>query len=307
VPGAPPTFPLIGRRRGIGLLGGTRRSVHRGAGSETASSRLYRRGDSMRAIDWKASARLSSARDSDEFVVREHFAEDSPRVVVFVDRSPSMALYPPDLPWLHKPAAVAAAGSMIVDSAIAAHGAPGYLDLADPQLPRWLPPRGMRDAARIRDVELVRDAYTAPPTAVTLGLGHLVRARASLPAGSFVFVLSDFLAPLTAGLWQNASALGWELVPVIVQDPRWEQSFPDVSGLALPLAGPDGRGVGLARLSRKEVVERRTANEQRLATLHRTFAGLQLDPVLLCSNDPVAVLTTFLDWATRRRERLRTR
>ena len=52
------------------------------------------------SIDWAASARLSTARGTDEFVVRDHFAEDAVRVVVVVDRSPSMALFPRWLPWL---------------------------------------------------------------------------------------------------------------------------------------------------------------------------------------------------------------
>ena len=134
------TFPLLSARRGIGLTGGSRRSVHRGVGFEVASSRPYRRGDSMRTIDWKASARLASARDADEFIVREHFADDRLRAVVVVDRRPEMALYPPELPWLHKPAAVAAAGQMIADSAIASQGLPGYLDVTVPGAPRWLPP-----------------------------------------------------------------------------------------------------------------------------------------------------------------------
>ncbi len=302
----PPTFPLISRRRGIGLLGGTRRSTHRGSGYETASSRLYRRGDSMRAIDWRASARLSSARDSDEFVVREHFAEDSPRVVVFVDRSPSMRLYPGELPWLHKPAAVATAG-LIVDSAIAAQGFPGYLDLADPHAPRWLPPCGLQNAERIRNHELVDGRYTAPENSVALGLRRLALARRDVPAGSFLFVLSDFLAPPAAGAWQTAIGLGWEVVPVVVQDPRWEQSFPDVSGLALPLADPGARGARPLRLTRREVAERRSANEQRLAGLLRTFAGLQLDPVLLSSDDATAVLEAFVQWHVHRRDRLRRR
>ncbi len=301
----PATFPLFSRHRGAGLVGGTRRSTYRGGGHETAGSRLYRRGDSMRAIDWGASARLSSARDSDEFVVREHFAEDSPRVVLFVDRAPSMQLYPAELPWLHKPVATAVAGRMIVDSALAVQGVPGYLDLADPGAPRWLAPRSVRDAARIRDVELDREAYTAPVQGVTLGLRHLIRFRGDLPTASYVFVLSDFLEPLVPGVWQTAAALGWELVPVIVQDPRWEQSFPAVSGLALPVGEPGTRGVRVARLTRREVVERRESNERRLAGLVRTFAGLQLDPVVLSSDDPGEILATFEDWAIRRRERLR--
>ena len=35
-------------------------------------------------------------------------------------------------------------------------------------------------------------------------------------------------------------AAGWDVVPVVVQDPVWERSFPDVGGVTLPLADPDG-------------------------------------------------------------------
>ena len=51
-----------------------------------------------------------SARLSDDFIVREHFSEESPRVVLVVDRRPSMSLYPIEFPWLHKPAVVSTAG-----------------------------------------------------------------------------------------------------------------------------------------------------------------------------------------------------
>ena len=98
-PTIPARQPPARDRRG----GGTQTSPFRGGGYEIASSRPYRPGDSVRAIDWKASARMSSARWTDDFVVREHFSEDPPRVVVFADRRPAMSLYPADLPWLHKP------------------------------------------------------------------------------------------------------------------------------------------------------------------------------------------------------------
>ena len=43
-------------------------------------------------MDWAASARLSAARGTDEFIVRERFADEAPRVVVLVDRRPSMGI-----------------------------------------------------------------------------------------------------------------------------------------------------------------------------------------------------------------------
>jgi Protein of unknown function DUF58 len=295
--GAEPSFPLLTRRRGTGLIGGTRRSIHRGGGFDIVSSRLYRRGDNVRAIDWKASARMSSARHADEFIVREHFAEDHPRVVLVVDRRPSMSLYPPELPWLHKPAAVAVAGRMIVESALAAQGFPGYLDFAGAHGPRWLAPNRRENAAVIREHDLPRPDYTAPEDTLVRSFQHLERARADVPPGSFVFVLSDFVAPPEPAVWRVGLALGWELVPVLVQDATWEQSFPAVSGFLLPLERP-------VRLSRTEVEERREANEQRLSRLLETFSTLEIDPVLLPSAEPLDILSAFLRWHERRRLRL---
>src|SRR3954454_16535946 len=126
----------------------------------------------MRWIHWGASAGLSSARQQDEFVVRDTFAEESPRAVVFVDRRPGIALYPAELPWLHKPAAIAVAGRMIVASALAARGLAGYLDLADGEA-RWIAPRTREDATRIRDRELGREGFTARADSLRLGLQRL--------------------------------------------------------------------------------------------------------------------------------------
>ncbi|MGZ4386586.1 MAG: DUF58 domain-containing protein [Gaiellaceae bacterium] len=300
------TFPLLGLRRGIGVFGRERTSTHRGDGYEMASSRPYHPSDSTRSIDWAASARLSSARDSDEFIVREHFSEESPRAVAFVDRRPAMRLYPPELPWLHKPTAVTVAGRMIVDSVLAAQGLTGYLDLAEPHAPRWLPPRRRLDAPRIRDHELPRTAWTAPEDNLALGFRHFVQARHDLPRGTFVFVLSDFLEPPSAALWRMAAELGWDVVPVIVQDPCWEQSFPDVGGLVLPFATPAGAPRPV-RLTRREAAERRRANEDRLHALLDGFRALGIDPVLLSSHEPLDILAAFLNWHKRRHLRLRRR
>src|SRR5439155_12397855 len=73
------TVPLYPRRRVVGSPLGGSTSLRRGEGSDIASSRPYQPGDHFRTIDWKASARLSSARGSDEFIVRERYAEQMPR------------------------------------------------------------------------------------------------------------------------------------------------------------------------------------------------------------------------------------
>src|SRR5438874_2629969 len=106
-------FPLRPRRRVRGRPFGSMPSARRGGCFDPVSSRLYRPGDDLRRIDRHASARLSAAHDSDELVVREHYAEEAAKVVLLVDPAPTMALFPEPLPWLHKPAAVQAAAAVI--------------------------------------------------------------------------------------------------------------------------------------------------------------------------------------------------
>ena len=92
----------------IGLAFGGVRSVRRGPGSDIAGSREYRTGDDVAWIDWPSSARLSAARDNDEFIIHELFADESPRVVVVADRRPSMGIRPSPLRRLDKPQALIA-------------------------------------------------------------------------------------------------------------------------------------------------------------------------------------------------------
>ena len=97
------TFPLDPARRLVGLAFGAMHSARRGTGSDVAGSRPYRP-RRRRHGDRLARVRPAlAARGMDEFVVREHFADEAPRVVVLCDRRPSMSLYPPGWPWLEKP------------------------------------------------------------------------------------------------------------------------------------------------------------------------------------------------------------
>jgi uncharacterized protein (DUF58 family) len=284
------TFPLIPRRRVLGLAFGGLHSIRRGHGSDVAASRPYQPGDSMRKIDWAASARLSIARSSDEFVVREHFAEEAPRVVVLADRRPSMALFGDEWPWLHKPAAIRQSVRLIGDSAVAARGLLGYWDEGEAE-PYWHPPRSEGEIGRL---DLDRP-FGAPEDTVARGLRHLIEQRRDLPAGTFVFVLSDFLVRPGRDDWLWAVERRWEIVPVIIQDPVWEQTFPDVAGLVLPL-----EGAGLVRLSEAEAQRRREEHEGRRAALLRDLRALDLDPVLVSSHEPRDVLYSFLSWADQR-------
>jgi len=289
------TFPLIPRRRVLGLPFGGLHSLRRGLGSDVASSRPYEPGDDVDKIDWAASAKLSLARGSEEFVVREHYAEEAPRVVCLADRRPSMSVFSDEWPWLSKPEALRQATRLIGASAVAARGLLGYLDEAEGE-PHWLPPRSSHELFALDRGR----AFDAPSDTVERGLGFLVEQRRDLPAGSFVFVCSDFLEPLPREAWVHALERRWEIVPVVIQDPVWEQSFPDVSGAVLPFARPETGKISLVRLGASEVVERRTANEERYRSLVRGLRALDLDPVLVSSHEHKDVVFSFLSWADQR-------
>lgn len=296
-------FPLIPSRRGGALDVAGRSSRRRGSGDEVASSRPYRRGDPLRTIDWAASARLSTARGSDEFVVRDHFAEDAVRVVIVVDRSSSMGLFPSSLPWLDKPAAVLEAGRLILASGAATNALIGFADAGGPE-PRLVPARRGRE--HLRAIERRIEASAAgPPDSLDRALALLYRSAATIRPGTFVFVLSDFLPLPDASTLHDALAAGWDVVPVVVQDPVWEQSFPEVGGVTLPLVDPEDRRSLPVHLSRKEAVARRSLNEQRTAHLHAVLLGLGLDHVTLTSSNRAAVHASFLAWAEGRRARSR--
>ena len=275
----------------LGLAFGGLHSIRRGHGSDVAASRPYRPGDAIRTIDWAASARLSLARGGDEFIVREHFAEEAPRVVVLADRRPSMALFGEEWPWLQKPAAIRQAVRLIGDSAVAARGLLGYYDEGEPATPYWHPPRSEGEVGRL-DFDR---PFEAPEDTVASGMRHLIEQRRDLPAGTFVFVLSDFLVQPSRDDWLWALERRWEIVPVVIQDPVWEQSFPDVAGLVVPFDA-----AGLVRLSGVEVVRRRQGNEDRYGALRRSLRSLDLDPVLVSSHEPRDVLYSFLSWADQR-------
>ena len=302
--GGQPTFPLVPRRRLIGMTFGTMRSVRRGRGSEVAGSRPYRRGDEIRSIDWAASARISAARGQDEFIVRERYADEGPRVVVVCDRSPGFSFFAPGLPWLDKSAAMRCAVQLVLASSAEAGGFVGYVDFADGE-PRWLPPRGERRLAQVRDERLASTEFTAPRDGVERCLEHLFQHSRIVTAGSFVFVCSDFLAPPTSHTWLTAVEHLWDVIPIVIQDPVWEQSFPDVSGIVVPFRDPASGRITHVRMTAKEAAARRRANEQRLADLLEELHRVDLDPLVVSSSDPAEVHATFLEWTEVRLARRR--
>lgn len=301
----PAVFPLIPRRRVEGAPFGERASVRRGRGSDVAGSRPYVPGDPVATIDWYASARLSSARASEEFLVRERYAEEAPHVMVVWDRRPAMALYGPEFPWLSKARAAEATLAAIAASARAARAELGYLDVAG-GAPFWRAP-GRRGEYRLVEERAQGAAFDAPRDATDRALRFLLRRRAALPVGSFVFVLSDFLVPPASELWKRLRSLRWDVVPVVIQDPLWEQSFPLLPGVVVPVADPESGRVAEVRLGRRESEDLRTRNERRLGSLLANLRRHGHDPVLVGSEQPHEIVSAFLGWAARRRRTRRVR
>jgi uncharacterized protein (DUF58 family) len=278
------------------------KSLRRGSGTDVAGSRPYRPGDDMDSIDWAASARLSTARGTDEFVVRERFAEEAPKVVIVCDRRPEMACYGPPLPWLDKPRAMRTVVELVLASAGAAGGYVGYLDYADGE-PHWRQPKGERKLIELRDERLWSMEYGGPPDWLERSIDHLASHTRAVTPGTFVFVISDFIPQPSPGLWLITLEHRWDVVPIVVQDPTWEQAFPDVEGIVVPLRDARRGRVSSARLRRAEVAARREQNQERITTLLETFRFLDIDPILVSSNERSEILAEFLVWTDMRRTR----
>jgi hypothetical protein len=232
-------------------------------------------------------------RDNDEFIVHEFFADEAPHVVMVADRRASMGIRPSPLRHLDKPEALLASLRLIRESARVTRSLTAYLDHADGET-TWRPPRSER---YVPQGTLEGRPFAAPADTLSRSLEHLHQHRRELPTQTFVFVLSDFLVPPDERAWQQALDHRWELVPVLIQDPVWERSFPDVGGLTVPYADPASNGVVPIYLTRAEAKRLRDEHETRAAELLRSFRALGVEPVVIDSHEPGAILGAFLRWA----------
>jgi hypothetical protein len=214
-----------------------------------------------------------------------------------------MGLYPEWSPWLDKPAAARVAALAIVESAVAVRGAAGYLDFAGrasrDNWPFWLSPRA-RSPRELVEERLQAAGFDAEARSFDRALEHLAGSARSLGAGSFIFLVSDFLDPPPPSFWLVGATRRWDLVPVVVQDPVWEQSFPAIGSLVVPVADPDDGNLLEVRLRASEARSERCSRKRARAELLLSLAAVGLDPVLIEQSDPESVRRAFLDWAERR-------
>ena len=119
-----------------------------------------------------------------------------------VDRRAGMSLCPPDLPFLHKAAAVDVAGRLIEASVAESRGLVGRLELARVDVVGWCPPTSGRRHDALVDHPLPEGAHGAD--AITTMFEFLTLHRRQFPSASFVFVLSDFIEPTRPDTWEWA-------------------------------------------------------------------------------------------------------
>ena len=88
----------------------------------------------------------------------------------------------------------------------------------------------------------------------------------------------------------------WDVVPVVLQDPLWERSFPAVDGFVLDVADVDGRVARGAPHPRRDRGRATRAHETRWAELLESFERASLEPVVVESSDEGGLLRAFLRW-----------
>ena len=186
-PGSGPV-PLVPHPRFSGVRFGPHRSPRRGEGDEVAGIRPYRPGDRRRGSTGgrppgspPPAPRTSSSPVSSSRIRRPASSSCRP---------PTRDAPLPPLPWLDKAAATEGGSSPRRRDGRGAgrprRGRPGHRarNLARPE------PPGVRPAPR----RAPRVDAGAGPEAGSRSLGRLTRRPAMLPAGTFVFVVSDFVA-----------------------------------------------------------------------------------------------------------------
>ena len=229
--------------------------------------------------------------------MREHYADEAPRVVVLCDRRPSMSVFAEGWPWLVKPDAIRHAVTLIGSSATAARGLLGYFDEAEGDA-YWHPPRsshvfgstGARAARSERRRTRCGAAFaTSPSTSAT---------SRQEPSSSSCRTSSSHPRETSGSAPSNGASRSSRS---IVQDPIWEQSFPDVSGVVVPYVEPDGSSVSLAALTEREARELRETNERRCGGPPPRAPRAR--PGSRASSTPTSrgtSLSSFLGWADQR-------
>ena len=233
-------------------LSGEYRTAFRGRGLEFAELQPYSPGDDVRAIDWKATARLRSP------VVRRYVEEREQTVLVLVDVSGSMGF--------------AATGPSVRDRSVEIAGvlglaAAGSNDLvglaafANDVVLAVAPAKGSSHVLRIlRDLLTLRAGGRTEMARALRYAGRVMRRR------GVVIVISDFIATHPDHVWEPALAQlsrRHDVVAICVRDSR-ETALTDATQQSIVHWGGAERGdMVLADHDTSRIQQQELESEQR--------------------------------------------
>ena len=196
------TFPLVPRWRPVGSAFGRLRAARRGSAPSVAGTRPYRPGDDLEPdrLEALGEALLAAGRPTSSSARTSPTRRRGSSSVA--DRSPSMGALP--------------GRSALAEQAGRARRPSGRLVSTRRRVSwawpaTWTPRHGDRAGSRPRSARVRRGRDAPGRGRVRRGAGAsrrrsstLARSRRSLPAGTFVFVCSDFLAPPPPEVWLRA-------------------------------------------------------------------------------------------------------
>lgn len=273
---------LATRRLVRDLVAGDFSSAFRGRGVEFADLREYQPGDDVRAIDWRASARLGATQ------VRIFREERERTVVVVLDASASGAV---GSRRRGKRQLGAEVGAVLAFAAGLGNDRIGCA-LATDRLAIWMPPRkGRKQAMRVLET-LITAPLPAGRGNLALALGELAQ---KLPNASAVVILSDFLDPAVqdpiARLASQHDVVAMHLVDAL------EAALPD-AGLVMLQDPETGDEVLLDTSDPLVRAHVRAAHDAHCASVEAALEAAGADVLHLDAAEPYE--TTLVDFVRRR-------
>jgi uncharacterized protein (DUF58 family) len=265
------------RTRGLvdTLFGGEYHSVFRGQGIEFSDVRAYQIGDDVRNIDWNVTARTG------EPYIKKHVEERELTVLLAVDLSGSGHF---GTRTRFKAELAAEIAAVLALSAVRNNDRVGLILFTD-RVEHVVPPR----KGRRHSLRLIRDvlAYRAAGRGTDIG-GALDYAARLLRHRCIIFLLSDFLPPLSAPANGADDAPSWEkqlrlvsrrhdVVAITVADPV-DERLPSIGMLVVrdPETG-DELAIDTSRAAVRDAFAAHVATER--AALRRMFRRLGVDEV----------------------------
>jgi uncharacterized protein (DUF58 family) len=270
------------------VLAGAYHSIFKGMGVEFAEVRPYMRGDDIRTIDWKVTARTGGLH------VKRYHEERELSVILAVDVSSSMRF---GSGTQSKAELAAEAAALLAFSAIKNNDRVGLLMFSD-RCETYVPPRKGKQHGLRLITRLLGHPGQRVQTKVSAALEFLSRA---VRRRSIVFLISDFLGPeFTQPL--KIARRKHDCVAVIVSDAR-EHELPAQGWTVLADAELD-QDLEIQTNNKSGQEHFRHLAETRSRKRRERFASQKVDAIELTTDIPIAQpLLAFFKQRARRIKR----